>query len=287
MVRTSIVHVNSQNRYNGSINNFDISFKHCHLIQENFKGKIIIEPIQCIISRSFYSVDRFNDTFQLSNDNGLTWQTINISHGNYNIKTFLEQLKTLLPNWTLGWSLEQNKYHMYPPTDDDATYVFRFNNYSAFLFGCDIGDEVQAPFISTNTVNMERSKAIMIHSDLPRVRSSAIDNLISTEMEESNVFLKIPIDTPPWANIIWRSNSKDVVSFQLSSNSVSSMRIWLTDEYNIPIELHNDWTLSFRVTYIDDNNNELINMLSDIQAYVKYLALDQMSQSTDKKLSGK
>ena len=285
-MRTSIIHVSSQNRSNGTINDFENTFKHCHLVQENYKGRIIIEPIQAVVPRSWYTVDENNDTFELSNDNGITWQTLSITHANYNIKTFLVFLKSFLVDWTLGWSQEKNKYYFFPP-DDGKQYRFRFRNYSAFLFGCLVGDEVSGrPFVSTMTVNMERSKVILIHSNLPCVKGSRVDNLSSTQMEESNIFLKIPISSPPWSNLIWRSKSRDVVSFQLSSNSISSVRFWLTDEYNIPIILTTDWTLSFRVTYIDENNDQLINMLTNIESYLKYMTLQQMS-SSEKKISSK
>ena len=108
-MRTSIIHVNSQNRSSGSIYDFENTFKHCHLVQENYKGRIIIEPIQAVIPRSWYTVDQNNDSFELSDDNGITWQVFSIEHANYNVKTFLLFLKTLLPEWSLGWSLEKNK----------------------------------------------------------------------------------------------------------------------------------------------------------------------------------
>ena len=157
-MRTSIIHVSSKNRSRGEINDFEISFKNAHVGNENFDGKIIIEPIQVVLNRSWYSVESPNNTWELqTNDEEFVEYTI--PPGNYNVKTFLHYIQKTLKDFLIGWRMETNRYEFFPPNNGN-TYRFRFRNYSAYLFGFRPDDVVEAsipdnsPLVSTHTVNM-------------------------------------------------------------------------------------------------------------------------------------
>ena len=283
-MRTSIIHVNSANRSFGDINDFHIFFKDAlfKVDDEMKKAKIILEPIQCVICRSWYSVDIPNNTFELSSDDGATWVQYVIPPGNYNIKSFMYYLRKEFPTgWAFGWKQEQNYYYLQPP-DDDKWYKLRFNNYSCTLFGFGKFDVPRfsyfAPLFSTKPVNMERSKIVLVNSDLQKSKYVAVDNVLTQEFQESNIILKIPIDSPPWSTLVWRANSKDVVSFELSVDKIDSVRFWITDENNQRLNLTHEWTMSFRITYLGDEfENIQAEHLANISDYLRYMILDNQS----------
>ena len=286
-MRTSIIHISSKNRTRGEINNFEISFKNAQLFLENFNGKIVLEPIQVCLNRSWYSVDSPNNTFEIQRTNDPFIQ-YSIPPGNYNIKTFMTYLQKILPDWLIGWRLETNRYEYFPPNNGN-TYRFRFNNYSAYLFGFRPGDIVEAsipdnsPLVSTHTINMSRANVVFLHTDLVKRKWSAIDNLTTTQMEESTVLLKIPVNCPPWETLIWRANARDICSFELSSQAVHTMRIWVTDQDNQPLALNQDYTLSFKISYYEsDKDNDMMKMIQNLESYVHYLVLNAISPDTNK-----
>jgi hypothetical protein len=286
-MRTSIIHVSSKNRTRGEIDNFEISFKNAQLFLENFNGKIILEPIQVCLNRSWYSVEAPNNTWELqTNDDEFVQYTI--PPGNYNVKTFMRYLQNLLTDWLIGWRLETNKYEYFPPNDGNV-YRFRFNNYSAYLFGFRPDDIVEAsipnnsPLVSTHTINMSRANVVFLHTDLVKRKWSAVDNLTTSQMEESTVMLKIPVNCPPWDSLIWRANARDIVSFELSSQVVNTMRIWVTDQDNQPLALNQDYTLSFKITYYESTkDDDMIKMIQNLESYVHYLVLNTISPDTNK-----
>jgi len=289
-MRTSIIHINSYNRNAGNINDFTVYFQNSLFTLEESElktGKIQIEPIQCVICRSFYAVDIGNNTFDLSSDGGNTWVTQTIPQGNYNVQNFLVFLTNLLPTWLIGWSLQTNSYYYQPP-NDGKTYMFRFYNFACSLLGFNIGDTptitYNNPIYSYIAVNMEHSKVILINCDLPKAKYSSVDNVLTSNIIESNILLKIPItpDSAPWSTLVWRAQSKDIISFDLAHDKIDSIRFWVTDEYGVMLNLVHDWTISFRVTYFSNKDDNSESYLADIADYLHLMVLDKFDKSGSK-----
>ena len=286
-MRTSIIHVNSSNRSIGEINDFHIFFRDALFkVDEASKTKIILEPIQCVISRSWYAVDAPNNVFEVSDDNGVTWTLYTIPPANYNIKSFMYYLQKTFPGWAFGWKQENNTYYFQPP-NDEKSYKIRFNNYSCTLFGFGRFDVPSLSYIyplySSLPVNMERSRVVLLNCDIQKSKYTAVDNLLSEEFRESNIILKIPIEHPAWGSLVWRANSKDVVSFELSVEKIDNCRFWITDEFGQRLNLTQDWTMSFRITYLDEEEIKSIanDHLQNISDSLRYMVLD--GQSVNKK----
>jgi hypothetical protein len=282
--RTQIIHLNSRNRLGGSISNYYVDFKNV-LFSLQSPGLIRVEPLQAVIMRSWNSVDVPNNIFTISNDT--TTNQYTIPPGNYNVKTFLIFLQKLLPDFTLAWKLETNKYYIQPP-NDNMTYTFSFYNNSSYLFG--FNPEDTPSFSYSNTlysripINMNHSNVILVHTNLEKAKYTSIDNLISSDVVESNILLKIPINCAPYDTLIWRSNSENVVTYDLNCIHINRLNIWLTNEYGEQINLFHDWTLSLKVIYmegvIENNENQTTLQLNRMQDYLHYLVLNKKTKKS-------
>ena len=130
---------------------------------------------------------------------------------------------------------------------------------------------------------MNRESVVLVHANFPKERFSAVDNLLTSQMRESNVFVKIPVDKQGFDNLIWRLNDINSNSFTLSTTSISSIRFYLTDEYNRPLKPAYDWTMSIRVDYFDMTSkiDSILSSIESVRAYLRLMLLDN-SQSNKK-----
>ena len=88
----------------------------------------------------------------------------------------------------------------------------------------------------------------------------------------------------PFDNLVWRSNARDIVSFQLTQSYLSQTRFWLTDEFGRAIRPGYDWTLSLRVEYVDqamDPQRETVTLLRSLKDYVRFGILSMPKSRQD------
>jgi hypothetical protein len=91
-------------------------------------------------------------------------------------------------------------------------------------------------------VKLNRENSIFIHTDLPTLKYASVDNMQDSQIFESNILLKIPIQAALFDNIVFVSNGNDNYSFFLSSKQINSLHIWVTDETSRNLILPYDWT---------------------------------------------
>ena len=269
--RSTIFHINSKNRSSGSIYDFNVYFGSKLFALEPDESSIKIDLIQAVILRSFYCVDTGQNSISLQNLS-LTGDEMfyYVKPGNYNVKTLMVEFQRLFPNLFIGWNEQENKYYFSGPDDD---YIYRLSFIGANIASCFGFDTNETINISSSTtvksskpINMEYSKVILLNSDIPRKKFVAVDNVQQSNLTESNILLKIPINEPPWATMVYRANSTDIVSFELSHNKIDQVRFWITNEYGDPIILKHDYTFSFKITYLK-NNDFQGNMLKSLEEH--------------------
>ncbi|PNH07793.1 hypothetical protein TSOC_005720 [Tetrabaena socialis] len=122
---------------------------------------------------------------------------------------------------------------------------------------------------------MNREGAVVIHCDLPKTKGSVIDNFSSPAFVESNVLVKISIESPPFDNISFKANSTDLHSFYITAQHVHDLHLWVTDENNRALELPYDWSLTLRIDYFEgpDPLGELQKSVESLKDYVKLIIL--------------
>ena len=280
-IRTQIININSYYRSSGNINNFTVNLNNLVLkLEEGNNGYIKIEPVQVCIPRSYYSVNENNNMFQV--DDGTITIDIVFPVGNYNVKTFLSALQTFFPDWLIAWHESLNKYYFKPP-NDGKTYTFYFPTFCSELMGFHKGSTIvithDNPVFSVKPVRMHVESVLLVHASFPKIKHAVVDNLLNSELRESDIIAKVPINCPPYDNLIWRANARDVLSFQLSAHYITDLRLTITDEYNNLVPLMHDWTCTFRIEYYL-NEDPLNTMNSYMSQLVDFARLFLFTEET-------
>jgi hypothetical protein len=290
--RLQIVHINSYNRISGTPYDYVVEFAN-GLIRLDGDGSIKLEPIQAVMNRSWYTVDDTNNNVQIewSNPDGSDAMVllVVIPTGFYNVKSFMDALSKALPIFVVGWEPIQSKY-VFTPQDDGKIYKIVCTSWLCSLMGFELGTQYElsynAPLKSALPIKMTHESVVLVHCDLAKSTNTAVDNFNSLlDMRESTIVVKIPIDKPPFDNLIWRSMSPGIVSFDLATTNITSLRVWLTDEFLRPLKVAYDWTMTLKFTIREGKNsglsdaNNMISLLSSIKDYLHYQVLSDETKN--------
>lgn len=275
MSHSQLIFINSKNRVRGDKNDFYININD-GLVKTETKDDILqFSIVDAVISRSWYSIQSNNNTFQVLNITDNITTTYDIPEGYYNVTTLLSVIKGLLPLWVITYDKQTNKY-VYQPPNNSKQYKFIFLEVAtSYLFGFDTTEQPLAsyasPLTSTNPVKVNAETSVIIHSDIPKIKNSCIDNISSTKFFNSDIVCVIPINASPFDNIVY-SNQNDNYTFTLSSKSLNMVRFYLTDEFNRSIQVPFDWTMTIKIEYIKEDNyiKETVGRIAD---YIKYALL--------------
>jgi hypothetical protein len=296
------MNLNSYNRTTGTTQNWTVDFA-TNLIQSSagFYDSIKIEPLQCVISRSWYTIDTPDNVFIFTTNS--FGSEIIIPPAFFNIQTFIQYLENVLPVMTVTWIQLTNQF-VFSVTDpsDTNTYGFDFDTQACALFGFDLFTnnltfDVNNPLTSIHPVKMCLESVLLVHTDLPLVSNSVIGNLTDTFVSESNTLLKIPLGgVLPFDLCVWRSQGKHIYLYELTERCIQSINFYLTDEFARPISPHFDWTISLRLEYYTFDQDPQVEMkytLKSINDYLRYLALHKLTpisnnqKTTNKKIKNK
>lgn len=275
---STVIFLNSKNRISGNPYDYYINFNN-ELIKAPKGHYIQFSVLQASINRSWYSIQEGYNTFQITNDTGSA-QTITIPVGYYNAIDLRVQLQTTLPTWTITYDKKLNKFTFTAPNTwaGIAWRKFIFTNSSmSDLFGFDQSEtptftEANPVVVSSKPVKVNEDQAILIHTNLPRQKFSALDNT-TKDILESDVLCALPINSAPFDNVIYTRNSIDDFTYNVLAPVVHGMRIFITNEQNTPLILPYNWTLTLTVKYIPYDTNETNGILRDLRDYAKLLLL--------------
>ena len=277
LTRSQVVHINSANRVTGTIQDFTVAFAP-NLLRADGAGYLVLEPVQAVVNRSWYTVDETNQLFQIFDGDTLTDYVI--PKGFYNLKSFLLAISLLLPDWAIGWDPIVSHY-VYTPPDDGKTYKLLCPTWLCSLLGFSLGSEHECshsePLRSDFPVKMTHESVLIVHCDVPKARGTAVDNLLTMEMNESTTLIKVPITAAPFDNLVWRANAPGIVSYELNTTNVTQMRFWVTDEFDRPLKLAYDWTMSLRFDHYTDvsDSSQMARSLARMSDYLRYLILSE------------
>ena len=272
-----LVIVNSRNRVYGTKHDFYVNIADGLVRASNTEEVIQVTVVDAVINRSWYSVQDNNNTYRVENVQTGASTTFHLPVGYYNVNTLQAALKAHLVGWTITYDRQTNKYTFQSP-NDAQTYRFVFEeSQTSLLFGFDVADRPvvrsDQPLTSTYPVRVNAETCVLIHSDVPKLKASTIDNIASKTFAHSDVLCVIPISAAPFDNVVY-SNANDNYTFHLSSKALNMVRFYLTDEFNRPILLPHDWMLTLKVTYVQ-KDDAVKDTLARIADYVKYAVLSQ------------
>lgn len=296
IVRRQTVILSSINRAAGTISDANLILSPLIAAHDDDQ-KVYVVPTSFVMSRSWYSVDALNNSFEVIDIASGVVVRYSVTPGNHNVRTFLIELQTTLPlGWIVGYDTITNRYVFKPPAyegDDGHEYGLRFDNFLAFQ--CGFPRDASLVHLATNAepltsrvpVVMCPGVMVMVNTSLPIVHDSNLDTLRSDgELRETSALVKCPAQVAPYDMLVWRSNDVEQNRFPLCAPIVSSLHITITDEYNRVLQLTTDWVLTLHIEYWAPSS--VPAMAKDVQMlrdYVKYLVLHELSKSGKKHIS--
>lgn len=281
---STVIFLNSKQRVSGTPYDYYINFNN-ELIKAPKGHYIQFSVLQASINRSWYSIQEGENTFQITTNIGGV-QTVTIPVGYYNAIDLRVQLQSTLPTWTFLYDKKINKFTFTAPNDwvGIAWRRFIFSNSSiSDLFGFDQTEtptftQATPTVVSSKPVKVNEDQAILIHTNLPRQKFSALDNT-SKNIVESDVLCALPINSAPFDNVVYTRNSLDDFTYNVLAHVVHSMRIYVTNEQNTLLRLPYDWQMTLQVKYIPYEQDSNKFVLENIRDMIRLFMLNQMDFS--------
>lgn len=271
--RRQVLYVNSARRHTGTSSDFKVILGN-GVLHAPRGSRTSIAVGEATINRSWLNVKQ-----------GANWMEIDgvpvqIPEGNYNALDLRVALSAALP---VGWSVTYNrltaKFTFTRPTNSVPGYLVAFRFIGPLLgFGPATlvvltSENPQAT--STRPARVNGENAILIHSDLTKASGGVLDNLTAVDsFVDSTVIAKVPIDVPPYDNIVFRVQN-DLEFFDVQQGHTDAMRIWLTDENDVPVDLQYDWTTTLVVSHEPEQSTELLETVQEARDLLKLMALSK------------
>ena len=277
--------ISSANRLTGTPSDFTVSLPNGMLYNE-YGGRTKITVVDTIINRCFWSVRDSNNDFRVvrtnsADRNGFIIESdieYRIPVGNYSIQSWMVALQALLPAWSFAHNSTNGLCTFRPPLDG-WSYGFRFSDKSSYLLGFHPTDEPwgtnRSPIISDFPLRLNIESFLNIHHSFPRLKNSSVANYKQTEVRENDVLIRLPVNVPSFANIIFQ-NINDDWSFYIASSHVNQLRLYVTDEHRDSITpFPYDWSLTLRIDIYsnDEPMTDINKKLDSINEKLSYLAL--------------
>jgi len=280
-MKSQQIFVSSRNRDYGTPQDLYITFPN-GLIKESssFPSTTSIELSEFSVTRLWYDVQAgVNDSFNVYRSSDMQTFTITLPAGWYSINqdypgsgtTLENQLASLLTSVVTGvWTVAVSNLTgaltiTTPSTGPGSSYKFDFSspsNRCSDLLGFNkvVLNSVK-PSGSPNEViyapkplNLSRTSQLVGHTNLqPATPQGAIDNygLSYTAFDSSDILAVIPVNLPPRSLILYQASEK-INRISIKPSEVRNVRIFITDDSDLPLDLRSEWTAVFRVVYGDN-----------------------------------
>lgn len=274
--RSQIIFVNSKQRLSGTPYDYIINFND-GLLKADKKGFMKLTVLEATINRSWYSIQAGANSFNIV-DNMDNVTTITFPVAYYNAIDLRSALVGLMPNgWVVTYDRKTNKFTFKMTTmTEGETFTFVFSNSLNEVLGFHDGESPFVTFdndtiVSSVPIRVSEENAVVIHTDLPRRKFSSIDNhdKNNKSFKEATLLAKIPIEVQPFDNIVYVMSSPTFV-YDLTAESISTVRVWVTDENDRKLQLPHDWSMTLKIEFMKYNEHD---PLLDVRDYLKLMVL--------------
>lgn len=220
---TKFMYINSANRNQGTNSEFTIYFPPTLFTNNSNNQKWLkISLYNLTVNREWTDViDGINNIFQYFD--GTNLHSITIPEGSYSAYSLRDYLNTVLTGTTVTYSITQNKYTF---TFVDPTSWINATTCGAFL-GLTNGKTYTGTFTSEFSLNLQWEDTLFLNTDIAN-SSHNIDNVNQLEIQTSTIIDRIPIEVPPFSNIIYNANEKHSTLEIPMLNNLTTIRFWLT-----------------------------------------------------------
>ena len=249
--KIQLLYISSANRSSGTPGDFVVRVESSLFAAFSDTERSQITCLDATMSRSWYTVDAPRNTFLVQS--GVVPFTVTITPGYYDVYSFKRQVLAapVMSSWSMTYASSTNKYTLTPPAG--GTWTLSFPNDCSELLGFPVGAEISgtstSPIVSLIPIRMNRESSVLIQTDLAREKNASCDNINDSDFSEGNILLRIPIDAAPFDNLTYHASSSDLYTSFITSQRLSSIRIWLTDDRGRPLNPLYDWSMCWRVEY--------------------------------------
>jgi len=281
---TTLIFINSKNRVSGTPYDFYINFNN-ELIKAPKGHYIQLSVEQVNINRSWYSIQSGYNTFSITDNLGGN-TIITIPIGYYNASDIRTTLQSLMPTWTITYDKKLNKFTFTSPSFTGGItwrkFVFTTSAVSDLLgFGSTETPQFTSgvpSIVSTNPIKVNIDNSVYVRTNLPRQKYSALDNINATIME-SDILCALPIQSPPFDNVVYTKNNSANFEYNILAGSIHSMRIYLTNELGIPLQVPYDWTMTLGIEYLPFEVDDATPVLESIRDMIRLFMLNNMDDN--------
>jgi hypothetical protein len=194
---------------------------------------------------SFFTVTSANNVFKYFN--GAVWRTLNLASGSYSIIDINDQVKLGVETYGddgTAFTIDANNINGGSVIEiSAANYEIDFSVASSIGTMLGFGG-----VIMTAAYNMSPNKAVIINLTQILVNCSVIKNSYLSGREQQ-VLYSFPPDYMPYSLIA--EKPLKIVYLPINANSISAIRIWLTDQDGTPISLNGE-TVTLRINFKSD-----------------------------------
>jgi hypothetical protein len=219
---------------------------------QNPGSRITVTPIYFSLPRSWDTVNASNNTFSLSID-GVESQFALQQGSGYNVSNFRAQLqaviRTVVPDFAVTYSKIANKYGFVPPQDGKVYRLHFPAEQTARFLGFDRRRTRTRAFTSASPLQSERGVSlapqvsVVLYTDL--MTGGVMDDFSHRHICHTGVLLVVPIDVPPYDELVYRAPTPETGTQTLHANHVHSVRIRIGDESGGMIDC-DDYVLGLR-----------------------------------------
>lgn len=226
------------------------------------------------IPRTWYSLRQGANSFKLQPGN----VTVALPVGYLNAIDLRAALQSALPTgWQVAYSRVSNKLTFTRPNNAVETYTFDLAGFPRQVLGF-ANDTVtfntnSAPTSSDIPIRVNGEVALLLHMDLQKSAYGSMDNIGDSSFADSTILAKVPVNAAPFDNVVF-SHEGELQWQEIVATHVDSLRVWLTDDSGVPIELPHDWSFTLVVEQEPRHSQDAsMTALGDIRDVLKLMAL--------------
>jgi hypothetical protein len=216
--------------------------------------RITMTPVYASLWRDWDTVSKHNRRFQIAIDGGDAAANdcfLKIGSG-YNCSLFGAEVQRVIQPFSPGFRVKydriSNRYTFTPADDRSYRILIPHRHLSGFMgFPLDMRETrvftKSNPLVSARNVSMAPQTSVVVSCDL--VTTNNLNNFSHKNICATGVILVLPIDAPPYGQLVYESATPDTATLTLAANSVHHLRIWVTDETMESLDV-SDYVLGVR-----------------------------------------
>lgn len=269
-IRSVTSFISSANRQEQeAVHNFTIDYPD-NILSCNGNEFMELNVLSFDMPNTMYNINYYNNSFEYIVNDIVYVKTI--IPGNYNIKTFMKQLQTLINNQdiTISYNDAQNTYTFIKNTTDSNTYQFKPINIGR-LVGLNDGEvyTISESGFDTGLINLVNYNKVIVETENINYYYNNINNLAekegSKQLFSNIIFWKSKADTEPFQ--ILKYNNEDGGSsfvYKVMNRQINSVGFKLKNERGEEITDAQDYLMviqfNFYKMHEKDNNNILMSI---------------------------